>query len=434
MNGTTTTAVAIRPRANGREPSTRRSSSHPRDWLDPILHLLRCPVTHNPLRKAEADEILAAQRIVRRRATPQNGSFRETTFQAGLVSSDSRLCYPIVDGILVLLPHLAIEIATCHAPASANRPAAELRAEKQAAMEFYDRVGWQKGPGGEFTDALEYEDLRNVSKAYRTHCHRRVGQHLNPTGEFLLDVASGPIQYAEYFAYSEGYRYHVCVDLSMVALRAARAKLGPRGICILGDITNLPLRRDAVDAVVSLHTLYHVPHDEQETAFRELHRVLRPGGTAVAVYSWGEHSLLMKIALLRFGFLRAAKQRLRWYAMRLRHALWAKSGAVANSNQASDPALYFHAHEPKWWLSRAWGFPLELRCWRSVRVEFLKRFVHRFALGCWLLHCVARIEDRWPRWAGRYGQYPMFIIRKVRPKLPCLSRVRLSERCVERLR
>lgn len=412
MNGTTTTAAAIRPRANNREPSTRRSSSHQRDWLDPILHLLRCPVTRNPLRKAEADEILAAQRIVRRRGTPPSGSFRETSFQTGLVSSDGRLCYPIVDRILVLLPHLAIELATSDTPATSNGAPTELRAEKKAAMEFYDRVGWQKGAGGEFTDALEYEDLRDVSQAYRTHCHRRVAQHLNPTGEFLLDVASGPIQYPEYLAYSDGYRYHVCVDLSMVALREARAKLGPRSICILGDITNLPLRRDAVDAVVSLHTLYHVPRDEQETALRELQRVLRPGGTAVVVYSWGKHSLLMKLFLLRFGFLRAAARRLRWYAKRLRQALGAKSGAGVSSNEASVPALYFHAHEPKWWLSRAWGFPLELRCWRSVPVEFLKRFAHRFTFGRRLLHCVARIEDRWPRWAGRYGQYPMFVIRK----------------------
>ena len=35
----------------------------------------------------------------------------------------------------------------------------------------------------------------------------------------------------------------------------------------LADVTNLPLKNDIVDAVVSLHTIYHVPKDEQRKAF-----------------------------------------------------------------------------------------------------------------------------------------------------------------------
>jgi len=45
-----------------------------------------------------------------------------------------------------------------------------------------------------------------------------------------------------------------------------------------GDITQLPLDHDVVDAIVAYHTLIHVPTDDQKAAIGEFSRVLRPGG------------------------------------------------------------------------------------------------------------------------------------------------------------
>lgn len=46
-----------------------------------------------------------------------------------------------------------------------------------------------------------------------------------------------------------------------------------------GDLTKLPLPNDSFDGVFSLSTLYHIPN--QETALREMARVLKPGGWAL---------------------------------------------------------------------------------------------------------------------------------------------------------
>jgi hypothetical protein len=64
---------------------------------------------------------------------------------------------------------------------------------KRQVREFYDQVGWQEASDGFYQNA-SYEDLRPVAQEYIHNCHLRVLRHLNPTGRFLLDAGSGPIQ------------------------------------------------------------------------------------------------------------------------------------------------------------------------------------------------------------------------------------------------
>jgi SAM-dependent methyltransferase len=53
---------------------------------------------------------------------------------------------------------------------------------------------------------------------------------------------------------------------------------------VLGDATALDLPTDRFSAAASFNMLHHVPTDElQDRIFSELRRVLRPGGTLVAV-------------------------------------------------------------------------------------------------------------------------------------------------------
>ena len=90
--------------------------------------------------------------------------------------------------------------------------------------DFYDKVGWKLTSHDVYQNA-RYEDLRKVSKEYIQRCHLRVNQHLPNSGKYLLDAGSGPVQYPEYLTYSEAYKYRVCLDLSITALREARKKL-----------------------------------------------------------------------------------------------------------------------------------------------------------------------------------------------------------------
>src|SRR4030067_3629467 len=108
-----------------------------------------------------------------------------------------------------------------------------MRAEieiKHQVREFYDRVGGQEASDGFYQNAT-YEDLRPVARDYIHKCHLRVLRYLNPSGRFLLDAGSGPIQYPEYLEYSKSYQARVCADISIIALKEARKRIGSPGLC-----------------------------------------------------------------------------------------------------------------------------------------------------------------------------------------------------------
>ena len=270
---------------------------------------------------------------------------------------------------------------------------------KKDVQEFYDKLGWEKSDDG-FSDASIYEDLRPVAAEYIHRCHQRVKQRLPDSGRYLLDVASGPIQYPEYVAYSAGYERRVCADISLRALVEARKRLGEKGFYVVADIANLPFADNTFDGVVSLHTIYHVPAAEQEKAFNEVHRVLAPERPAVVVYSWGARSPLMLLMLMPF-------QVWNWLGRRIR-------ARAVSLGRSDSPALYGHHYGYWWFASRKWPFSYELYSWRSVSPDFTKIYVRPRLFGRSLLSLLFRMENAWPRFFGRVGQYPMIVFRKNR--------------------
>lgn len=271
--------------------------------------------------------------------------------------------------------------------------------EKQV-RNFYDQVGWKR-VDGIFVDSLKFADRRPVVLQYFERIHRRARAHLNSRGRFILDAASGPMPHPEHAIYSEGFDYRICLDFSLEALLGARAKLGTKGLYILADIAKLPLPDESVDAVISLHTLYHVPADEQETALREIYRVLKPHARAVVVYSWGQHSVLTKLTSPGRGVNRRIAAFL--------------AGKDVKSELAPAPAvnLYFYTHPYSWFqrvLGRMGSF--KLACWRSVSVDFQRAYIHEWLCGRQILRVLAWLEERFPWILGRLGQNPMFIISK----------------------
>src|SRR5512147_737956 len=109
---------------------------------------------------------------------------------------------------------------------------------KQQVREFYDQIGWSQVGDGLYQNA-RYEDLRPVSREYIHKCHLRVSRHLASSGRFLLDAGSGPVQWPDYLAYSSGYDFRLCVDISITALKEARDKLKERGLYVVADIAKL---------------------------------------------------------------------------------------------------------------------------------------------------------------------------------------------------
>ena len=208
-----------------------------------------------------------------------------------LINEEGSLAYRVEDGILMMLPISAIATG----PQVIARYGNAHRPEKVAIQSFYDQIGWKADEKGDFEDAVLWEDLRPVSADYIHKCHLRVKRYLKPAGKYFLDVASGPVQYPEYLTYSEGLHpphLHGIFPSAPCTRSLPQSRVGAQGIYILGDITNLPLRDNALDAVVSLHTIYHVPQDEQGKAFEELYRVLKPGRSGAIVYTFSTAPLI----------------------------------------------------------------------------------------------------------------------------------------------
>jgi SAM-dependent methyltransferase len=101
-------------------------------------------------------------------------------------------------------------------------------------------------------------------------------QHHWQIGDRVLDLGCGYGAYVPHLM-ARGAEV-IAVDLSMGMLAEARAKGAP---LLCADAQSLALRSGAFDAAIAPHMLYHVP--DVSLAVRELRRVVRPGGTVLAV-------------------------------------------------------------------------------------------------------------------------------------------------------
>lgn len=278
---------------------------------------------------------------------------------------------------------------------------------KQQVREFYNRVGWQVVSDGMYQNA-RYEDLRPVSAEYIHRCHLRVRQALNPAGKYLLDAGCGPIQYPEYLTYSEGYQYRVCLDISIVALQEARKRIGTQGLFVVADVANLPFRSEVFDGEVSLHTLHHLPVEDQEKAYRDLFRVLKPGSSAVLVNGWTDSPLMHRFQWLINGMERISKRRIQAAT-----TLEVKPTTLAKVVEPT--GTYIHKQDARWLrtvMGDIQGLEFDIHVWRSVSVRFLRAVIHQRLAGAFWLRRLFALEERFPHFFGEKGQYPLVIIRK----------------------
>lgn len=269
---------------------------------------------------------------------------------------------------------------------------------KNQVREFYDQIGWSQVGEGVYQNA-RYEDLRPVSREYIHKCHLRVKDHIAASGHLLLDAGSGPVQYPEYVTYSRNYQHRVCADISMTALREARQRLGAHGLYVVMDVSSLPFKSDAFDAVVSLHTIHHLPLSEHKGAYLDLIRVLVPGRSAVIVNGW-HNPRLMTLAepLIRLGRMLSGRGRKHKKA-------WA---------EVDDPAGTFVSKMTPAWLKNELSgiLDFEIRSWRSLSTRFLRWFIHPWLGGKAILRFVFRLEELFPRFFGENGQYPLIVFHK----------------------
>ncbi len=259
---------------------------------------------------------------------------------------------------------------------------------------FYNSVGWST-QGDVTEDAKRYEDLRECSSDYVSKCRLRVLRHIPESGEHLLDMASGPIQYPEYLEFSKNFGKRHCVDLSADALAQAEKKIGDHGVFHHGSFLALPLEENFFDCSISLHTIYHIDSEKQEDVVRKLIRVTKPGKPVIIVYS-------NPLPLLT-----------RWSPKRLAGNLLRKLGMIKESPgiSAEDP-LYFHAHPLDWWDRFEKEAEIQILPWRSFLSRTQKALFPDNALGKSMFRLLYSLEEKFPSFFARNFEYPMIILQK----------------------
>jgi SAM-dependent methyltransferase len=227
------------------------------------------------------------------------------------------------------------------------------------------------------------------------------------------------VQYPEYLTYSEGYRYRVCADISITALKEARQRLGTKGLYVVMDIANLPFKADAFDGVISLHTIHHLPAADHRKAYAELYRVLGPGQRAVIVNGWSDPPLMRPFHALS-PFVSRGLARL----SRGQHSAAAASAQTSGPPPAAEasPApsapsaptgTFVHKSNAKWLHGQLQGLvPIQIFVWRSVSTRFTRTYIHAKLAGRLKLRFIYWLEERLPRFLGENGQYPLISIQK----------------------
>ena len=148
----------------------------------------------------------------------------------------------------------------------------------------YDQIGW-KIEEGTTKDTRSNEDLRNVAQDYLIKCAQRILRRIPDQGDNILDMGSGPIPHDSYLLFSKNFSKRYCVDISKVALEAAKKKIGNHGVFLHGSFSDIPLEKDFFDCSISLHVIYHIEKNKQEEAVRKLIHVTKPGHPVIIIYS-----------------------------------------------------------------------------------------------------------------------------------------------------
>lgn len=265
---------------------------------------------------------------------------------------------------------------------------------EERVSEFYNTVGWEND-GNITEDAKRFEDLRDNSKEYVRSCRLRVLRHIPNKGKYILDMASGPIQYDEYLEYSKNFEKRYCVDLSSAALESARTKIGKHGVFLLGSFFDITIEENFFDCSISLHTIYHIDKNHQEAAVRKLIQTTKPGKPVIIVYS-SSHI-----------FVKLTKLPLRIFK-RMRTIFKSQN----STNSSNEPTLYFHAHPVKWWRRFSDVADVEILPWRSFDSNVQKALFPNNVIGRKMLSALYNLEEIFPKFFANYFQYPMIILTK----------------------
>lgn len=268
---------------------------------------------------------------------------------------------------------------------------------EERVSKFYNTIGWETEEGIT-EDARRWEDLREHAKDYVSKCRLRVLSHIPESGENILDMASGPIQYKEYLEYSRNFKKRYCIDLSSSALEGAKKKIGDHGVFLHGSFFDISLEENFFDCTVSLHTIYHIDKDKQEEAVRKLIKITKIGKPVIIVYSNPNTIISSLRSSLPLRTLRKAQNLLK------KHEKATKKEPAMS--------LYFHSHPIEWWNRFSDVASIKVLPWRSFESDIQKKLIPNNKIGDILFHLLFNLEERYPDFFVKHFQYPIIILTK----------------------
>jgi ubiquinone/menaquinone biosynthesis C-methylase UbiE len=273
------------------------------------------------------------------------------------------------------------------------------KAEKQV-LDFYNNVGW-KTNFGITEDARRFEDLRESAKDYVRKCRLRILRYIPKSGQNILDMASGPIQYEEYLQYSKNFKKRYCVDLSLSALKQAKKKIKDHGVYLHGSFFDILFKKNFFDCSISLHTIYHIDKDKQEEAVQKLIDITKPGRPLIIVYTNPSKILKWSSRLITFPFLILGKSK----------EIFKKLIKKKEYKKYTD--LYFYGHPIEWWdRFRNSQTSVKIVPWRSLNADIQKCLIPNNKIGKKIFNIIFNLEERFPNFFVKYFCYPMIIITK----------------------
>jgi hypothetical protein len=148
-----------------------------------------------------------------------------------------------------------------------------------------------------------------------------------------------------------------------------------------------------------MHAIHHLAIEEHPRAYDELYRVLNPGHTATIVNGWSDPLLSRMgeplIGLLRKLAGRSEKKKKDWL------------------NEADPEGTFVRKMTPQWLMQEVGNhIPLEIKPWRSMSTRYLRWFIQPKHGGKLFLKLVFWLEDVFPGFFGKNGQYPVIVLKK----------------------
>jgi ubiquinone/menaquinone biosynthesis C-methylase UbiE len=269
-----------------------------------------------------------------------------------------------------------------------------------AVKRFYDDVGWKQSASGRAEDTNLFgvkQDGPIRQELHRLRLQRVIDAlELETRPMSLVECGCGGNP-AVYLAKRSAQ--YTGVDFSHTGLELARQRLNEAGLSsaqlVQSELGALPFEDQTFDAAYSAHAIYHIPTAEgQRNAFREIMRVLKPGGRAALVLA-NPRPLLFPARALR---------RVLADTPGLSHAL---------NRMRPPPPLPFKPMSIGWMrreLSRYGQVRVGGYAIASVWFDQHVSETSRSGRAAW--KTFGRLENRWFNTAARLGNFVLITVRK----------------------